>query len=87
MYIHYERSRVTGQKKQEGGGIREIVEDVTCRTTQDPMLLAMRRNHRMTECETVTVQTLEQFTRYIDEEPYRSRTDIPSMGGQPEFDW
>ena len=87
MYIHYERSRITGTRKQEGGRTREITEDITCRSTQDPMLLAMRRNHALTECETVTVRTLERFTRYIDEEPYRTRSDIPSMGGKPDLDW
>ena len=82
MRITYERARVTGI--QEDG--KTVTEDVTCLLQQDPMLLAVRRNHALAGCSTIKVETLERFTRYIDEFPYRSRADIPNMGGQAEFD-
>lgn len=86
MYIHYERSRITGTRKQEGGRTREITEDITCLQNQDPMLLAVRRNHALAGCGRISVETLERFTRYVDEEPYRSRSDIPVMNSREEYD-
>ena len=82
MRITYERSRVTGTR--EDG--KTVTEDITCLQNQDPMLLAVRRNHALAGCGRISVETLERFTRYVDEEPYRSRSDIPAMNSREEYD-
>lgn len=87
MYLHYEKSLVVGHLKQDGGGTKEIREEILCRSTQDPLLLAMRRNNELAACDTVTVQLIDRFSRYVDEDEYRDRGMIPFLGGSRDFDW
>ena len=84
MRLKYEKTLVTGWTA-EGRTVRE---EIIHLENQDPLLMAMRRNGRLTDCPTVTTRTVEAFTRHVDTYPHAGRKDIPIMrNGYLEYDW
>ena len=84
MILRYEKTIVTGWTP-EG---REVREEVIHQVNQDPMLMAMRRNGRLTDCPKVTTRTVEAFSRHVDTYPHAGRRDIPIMrNGYIEYEW
>lgn len=83
MLRHYERTVVSGYT-EKGKRVRE---EVLHLRGQDPIRIAMRRNSALAKCGRLTVETEEAFVRQIDEEPWRSRSDIPQRGGGFDLDW
>lgn len=77
-------SLVNGTDEQE----RRHVEEVIHRPNEDPMVLAFRRNHALTGCVRVRVDTMRLFTiNRQDTEGWRKRADIPFDDRKEEWDW
>jgi len=76
MLIHYERTLVTGTRKDEEKSVT-VREELLHRRSQDPLLMACRRNGELARCQRFTLQTTECFNRWVDEEPARKKSDIP----------
>lgn len=83
MIEHWERSVVRGK-----GPEVSATETLLHRRGEDAMQMAMRRNPQMAACSTIEVQTVEAFTREIEEAPRRTQADIPrdDRSGE-EWDW
>ena len=78
MIISYDRSRVTGYRKDEKGRWTKAgTEDFVHLHQQDPILLACRRSREMAGCDRFDVETEPAASRWIDEvitdfRPYRA---------------
>ena len=83
MIEHWERSVVRGR-----GPEIEATETLLHRRGEDAMQMAMRRNPQLAACSTIKVQTVEAFTRVIEDEPRRTQAEIPRDDRQgEEFEW
>ena len=87
MLVHYEKSVVTGILKEEGGNTRTFREEILHRRSQNPILMAMRRNSGIARCQRVEVSTAPAWNQWIDEPEFRQKADIPRTGGPAEYDY
>ena len=83
MIEHWERSVVHGK-----GPEIEATETVLHRRGEDAMQMAMKRNKLLAACSTISVQTVEAFTRILEDEERRTPAEIPrDERNAEEWDW
>ena len=86
MTEYWQRSEISGTKRGDGG--YNATQIVLHRRGEDAMQMAMRRNPQLAACSTIEVQTVEAFTREIEEAPRRTQADIPRDDRQgEELEW
>ena len=89
MTEYWERSRVTGTKKGEGGQGYTTTQTVLHRRGADPVVMACRRDQQMACCERISVDTEESFQVERHGLPVRrAKDEIPHGMKQTELlDW
>ena len=83
MTEHWMMSLVNGTDEQDVHHMDEVIH----RASEDPMVLAFRRNAALIKCGRVKVDTMRLFTLDRLEEGRRCRADIPHDDRKEEWDW
>ena len=83
MIEHWEKTLVSGS------GAKVYAEEVVLhRRGEDAIVMAMRRNHEMTKCDTIWTDTEEVFALDIQDKDGRAhRRDIPHDDRREEWNW